>query len=68
MSFLNFKIPVESLDSVLEEIRRQITAGRLEASSSFEGIGKATIEIKRLKEIIEREFQVCYSISMLTFN
>lgn len=33
MSFLNFKIPVDSLDHVLEEIRKQIKAGRLEVNS-----------------------------------
>lgn len=61
MSFLNIKIPVESLDHVLEVIREQIKADRLEVNSatSVEAIGRPTIEMRRLRDIVQREFKVC---------
>lgn len=59
MSFLNVAIPVESVDSLLEEIRKQLDVGRFDEPKCDEiEIQPPTREIKGLIEIIQRELQV----------
>lgn len=60
MSFLKVMIPAESIDSLLEDIRKQLEAGRFYFThfSYNQVIETPTKELKRLIEILQRELQV----------
>ena len=60
MSFLKVMIPAESLDSLLDDIRKQLAVGRFTVGSPGYGnhIATPTKELKRLMEILQRELQV----------
>lgn len=60
MSFLNVKIPVVTIDSLIDDIRKQVEVGRLLGDiSSAEVIENPTPEVDRLIDILQTEFKVC---------
>src|SRR5258708_25496424 len=70
MSFLNIMIPVETVTSLIEDIRKQIDVGRLETTTGSPlTVDKPTRELSRLNSIFQTELKVLnvlYSLILVT--
>lgn len=65
MSFLNVKIPVVTIDSLIDDIRTQVKSGRLNISG--EEIRNTTPELDRLCEMLRIEFNVRWKFILFLF-
>ena len=60
MSFLDFKMPVAIVDSLIEDIRKQVGAGTLKTSKVLgSDVDPSTLELNTLVKILRTELKVC---------
>lgn len=69
MSFLNVKIPAVTIDSLIEDIRKQIELSPLQFFY-LEGdlIQNPTRELKRLIEVLKTELKVCRKFILISLT
>lgn len=68
MSFLDVKIPAVTIDSLIDDIRKQVEFGRLNTFPlATEYVRNTTPELDRLTRILQKEFKVCQNFNWLFF-